>query len=666
MPDLGRELLDGVAQTSRQLTAQVADVADLLANVVDGIGSSDPAASASIDFLRTWAEQARASVPPGPMRGRERHPLDRLVDGLGLSPAERRLVLLAGLAEEHEGLAGTLRSLHPLGEPRPTVGLSALVLGEEGVGRAEVRRLLGAGAAVRHGVLRLSGSAALFERSLSLPDPLWEVLHGVDTAPKGAQRLLLDPAPAGLDGWLDHELVRQAARVVRDGLTATVVVAAAEERIAISRVAALLESVGAQGFAVRVDPGRSVAEAADQAVVQATIRGAVPVLVLVRATGEPDSPGPGRGDLGDLLGPVILCAPAGSVRLDGSRPVLVLPVAPVSDVKRQLAWRAMLPGVDDTVAAELGAQLPLDPAWVATVARDLRAAGQQPTLANASAALRRRTGAVLPPGVELTTPQVAWGRLVLPEEAGFQLRDAVSRLVHQGRVLEDWQMRRTARAHRGARLLLSGPPGTGKSLAAEALATAAQTDLMRVDLSQIVSKWLGETEKNLAATFDAAERTRAVLLLDEADALFGSRTEISDAHDRYANLETAYLLQRLDTFDGLLVLTTNLRHNIDAAFLRRMDFVVDVPLPDLAGRRELWQLHLPHGHVDDDVDLDVLARMYPVSGGWIRNAALAAAFAAAAAGDRLHEHHLIAAVRREYAKVALPFPGEPPRRHHEH
>jgi SpoVK/Ycf46/Vps4 family AAA+-type ATPase len=216
-------------------------------------------------------------------------------------------------------------------------------------------------------------------------------------------------------------------------------------------------------------------------------------------------------------------------------------------------------------------------------------------------------------------------------------------------------------------MLLTGLPGTGKSLAAEAVATAAGTDLMRVDLSQIVSKWLGETEKNLAATFDAAERTRSVLLLDEADALFGTRTEISDAHDRYANLETAYLLQRLDRFDGLLVLTTNLRHNIDAAFLRRMDFVVELPLPDEPGRRALWLLHLPDGRAGDDLDLDVLARMYPVPGGWIRNAALAGAFTAAADGSAgIRQSHLIAAVRREYAKAALPFPGEPPRRRDDH
>jgi SpoVK/Ycf46/Vps4 family AAA+-type ATPase len=364
---------------------------------------------------------------------------------------------------------------------------------------------------------------------------------------------------------------------------------------------------------------------------------------------------------------VIICATTGSVQLDGARPVLALPATPVAADQRRLAWRAMLPGLDEATAADLTARLPLDPAWIATVAGDVQIAGQDPTLPSASAALRRRTGAVLPLGVELTTPDVPWTRLVLPEEASLQLRDAVARITHQGTVLDDWRMGRTARAHRGTRLLLTGLPGTGKSLAAEVLATAAHTDLMRVDLSQIVSKWLGETEKHLAATFDAAERIQAVLLLDEADALFGNRTEISDAHDRYANLETAYLLQRLDTFDGLLVLTTNLRHNIDAAFLRRMDFVVEVPLPDLAGRRELWALHLPAGHVAADVDLDVLARMYPVPGGWIRNAALAAAFAAAAGHEAcIHQHHLIATVRREYAKAALPFPGEPPRRRDEH
>jgi SpoVK/Ycf46/Vps4 family AAA+-type ATPase len=183
-----------------------------------------------------------------------------------------------------------------------------------------------------------------------------------------------------------------------------------------------------------------------------------------------------------------------------------------------------------------------------------------------------------------------------------------------------------------------------------------------VDVSRLVSKWLGDTEKHLAAAFDAAERTQAVLLLDEADALFGTRTEISDANDRYANLETAYLLQRLDRFDGLVILTTNLRANIDAAFIRRMDFVVEFPVPDANGRRELWNRHLPPAVLAEDVDLPALARLYPVPGGWIRNAAIAAAYAAAEAGDLISQVHLVAAMQREYAKAALRFPGEPPRK----
>jgi SpoVK/Ycf46/Vps4 family AAA+-type ATPase len=223
-------------------------------------------------------------------------------------------------------------------------------------------------------------------------------------------------------------------------------------------------------------------------------------------------------------------------------------------------------------------------------------------------------------------------------------------------------MRGRAHAVSGARLLLSGPPGTGKSLAAAAVATALETDLLVVDVSRIVSKWLGETEKNLSAVFDAAERTQAVLLLDEADALFATRTEVGDAHDRYANLETAYLLQRLDRFEGLVILTSNLRGNIDVAFVRRMDFVVEFPLPDSELRRELWRLHLPADQLDPDVNVDALARLYAVPGAWVRNCAVAAAYTAAAGGGPVHQSHLVAAMRREFAKAGLSFPGEPQRR----
>jgi SpoVK/Ycf46/Vps4 family AAA+-type ATPase len=212
-------------------------------------------------------------------------------------------------------------------------------------------------------------------------------------------------------------------------------------------------------------------------------------------------------------------------------------------------------------------------------------------------------------------------------------------------------------------MLFAGPPGTGKTLAAEVLAHALSVDLMVVDISRVVSKWIGETEKNLAEVFDAAERTQAVLVFDEADALFGKRTEVSDAHDRYANLETAYLLQRLERLEGMAILATNLRQNVDAAFLRRIEFVVDFDVPALAERRRLWHCHLPPGApLDPDVDLDELASLYPIVGGVVRNAAVAAGFLAATQAQPISRAHLIHAIRREYEKHGRPFPGHPPAR----
>jgi SpoVK/Ycf46/Vps4 family AAA+-type ATPase len=200
--------------------------------------------------------------------------------------------------------------------------------------------------------------------------------------------------------------------------------------------------------------------------------------------------------------------------------------------------------------------------------------------------------------------------------------------------------------------------------------------LLIVDLSRVVSKWIGETEKNLAEVFNCAEqRARSVLLFDEADALFGKRTEISDAHDRYANLETAYLLSRLERFEGLTILSTNLRRNIDPAFMRRLEFIVDFDLPDRDQRLAIWKCHVPDASLlADDVDLAELASHYPLVGGLIRNAAVAAAFLAAAedegfadpAGEvsrrdfqRITRAHLLRAIQREYEKVGQAFPGLP-------
>jgi SpoVK/Ycf46/Vps4 family AAA+-type ATPase len=343
--------------------------------------------------------------------------------------------------------------------------------------------------------------------------------------------------------------------------------------------------------------------------------------------------------------------------------VLTVPLGPLASDDHRRAWSQNLPHLRP-LASTLAARHPLDPALTAVVAADLRNGyqlGVHTQLADVSAAIRNRAGISLPTGVSLSSPAVTWDHLVLPPEPAQQLRDAVSRLDHQRRVLQDWGFGEQLRAGRGVRMLFTGPPGTGKSLAAAAVARAAQTDLLLVDVARLVSKWIGETEKNLAGAFDVAERTQAVLLLDEADVLFGTRTQIKDSNDRYANLETAYLLQRMDTFDGLVVLTSNLRQNIDAAFLRRVDFLVEFGMPDAEQRARLWRLHLPErARLAEDVDLDVLARMYPVPGAWIRNGALGAAFLAAPGDGPITRAHLLCALRREYAKAMRPYPGEPP------
>jgi SpoVK/Ycf46/Vps4 family AAA+-type ATPase len=281
-------------------------------------------------------------------------------------------------------------------------------------------------------------------------------------------------------------------------------------------------------------------------------------------------------------------------------------------------------------------------------------------LVDVAEAVRARSGAVVGGAVQLVRPTAGWDQLVLPPAKLAQLREAVDRLLHQRRVLDDWRFLDGRPGARGVRALFTGPPGTGKTFSAEVLANALAVDLLVVDLSRVVSKWIGETEKNLAEVFTAAEKARAVLLFDEADALFGKRTEVSDAHDRYANLETAYLLSRLERFEGLALLATNLRQNLDAAFTRRLEFVIDFDEPGRAERLALWRCHLPaDAPIAPDVSLPELANAYPLVGALIKNAAVAAAFLAAADGRPIDRDHLLHAIEREYQKAGKAFPGPP-------
>ncbi|WP_405815221.1 ATP-binding protein [Streptomyces sp. NBC_01390] len=247
-------------------------------------------------------------------------------------------------------------------------------------------------------------------------------------------------------------------------------------------------------------------------------------------------------------------------------------------------------------------------------------------------------------------PEAAWGDLVLHERQTSVLREIVAHVRQRPTVHQEWGFAATLRRGLGVTALFAGGSGTGKTLAAEVMAKELGLDLFVVDLSQVVSKYIGETEKNLRRVFDAAERGGALLLFDEADALFGKRSEVKDSHDRYANLEVSYLLMRMEAYRGLAILTTNMKKALDTAFLRRIRFVVDFPFPAEHERAEIWRRVLPPQAPVKDIDAALLAQL-TVAGGSIRNIALSGAFLAAEEGDRLQMRHMLAAARTEYLKL---------------
>ena len=247
-----------------------------------------------------------------------------------------------------------------------------------------------------------------------------------------------------------------------------------------------------------------------------------------------------------------------------------------------------------------------------------------------------------------------WDDLVLPAQQVQTLHDIAVHVHQRLRVYETWGFARKSARGLGISVLFTGPSGTGKTMAAEVLANELHLDLYRIDLSQVVSKYIGETEKNLRRVFDAAEDGGSILLFDEADALFGKRSEVKDSHDRYANIEVSYLLQRMEAYRGLAILTTNLKEALDTAFLRRIRFVVQFPFPNAAQRAEIWQRVFPVDTPTEGLNLAKLARLN-VAGGNIRNIAIYAAFLAADAGEPVRMNHLLRAARAEYAKLERPL-----------
>ncbi len=352
-------------------------------------------------------------------------------------------------------------------------------------------------------------------------------------------------------------------------------------------------------------------------------------------------------------------AVAGREPLAGVRRTLVrLDVERPRPAEQSFLWRSALgplAGALNGRLESLAQQFSLGaPAIVAACAA---AADAQPAAADAGElfkalwdACRAQARPRLDDLAQRITPVATWEDLVLPERELQVLREIAVHVRQRARVYDEWGFAAKSSRGLGISALFAGPSGTGKTMAAEVLANELHLDLYRIDLSQVVSKYIGETEKNLRRVFDAAESGGSILLFDEADALFGKRSEVKDSHDRYANIEVSYLLQRMEAYRGLAILTTNMKSALDPAFLRRIRFVVSFPFPDAAQRAEIWRRVFPPGVPREGLEIERLARLN-VAGGNIRNVALYAAFLAAEEGTPVRMAHLLRAARVEYAKL---------------
>ncbi len=396
---------------------------------------------------------------------------------------------------------------------------------------------------------------------------------------------------------------------------------------------------------------------------EAALTGALPVL----SVDGPEGGAAATGLAGRLRHALLWLGTADErlAALPGARRVLRFEVqhADAACAGRSLAarWRetAGQDADDCAVLAELdraAVQFRLGPAALTGIAERLDVVPATERAAAVWPAAREAARGGLDALAQRIDSRASFEDLVLPTGQMGMLRDIARHLRHRERVFSEWGFGAKRRLGQGLVALFAGESGTGKTLAAEAIANEVELDLYRVDLATLVSKYIGETEKNLKRLFDAAEASGAVLLFDEADALFGKRSEVKDSHDRYANIEVAYLLQRVEAYRGLAILTTNMRGALDRAFLRRIRFIVTFPFPDAAAREQIWRRQLPAQAPTGAIDFAALARLN-LAGGNIRGVALAAAFKAADRSLAIDQGLLLEAAREELAKLEKPVNG---------
>jgi len=621
--------------------------------------------------------------------------LRRLASTFGLSPVDVELLLLVlapDLDSRFEKLYGYLND--DVTRRRATIGLAIEMAGLPPASGLARQRLSPAGPLVAHELVTIEDPARPFlTRSLQVPDRVAAHLLGDDSPDPALVDLL---APASPEAAPDAEPLARA-------IAAGAGLAYLKERPGASGrslAAAALARAGRPVLAVdlsRLGQAEEVAAVARIAVREAMLRGAGllagPVEALadrgpqaVRAFAEPDPPSLTARESSDSDGgvaagdrPPVLLVGKRSWEPAWSRivPVLV-DVDPPTGGERARLWRQWLAALDgrgpvaevakitdgagitdldgDDGPADITVHFRLTPEQVhrAATAATLQAAadGQNVSANHLRAGARAQNAAGLEALARRIEPDVGWDDLVLPPPTLTGLQELAARARHRERVIDEWGLRPGGGRGRGITALFAGDSGTGKTMSAEVIAGELGLDLYSINLATVVDKYVGETEKNLERIFGEADGINGVLLFDEADALFGKRSEVRDAHDRYANIEVAYLLQRMESFDGLAVLSTNLRANLDEAFARRLDAVIDFPLPEPEYRRVLWDRCLGSSVPrDDDVDLEFAAARFELSGGNIRSIAITAAYFAAETGRPIGMLDLMRATQREYRKL---------------
>ena len=347
-----------------------------------------------------------------------------------------------------------------------------------------------------------------------------------------------------------------------------------------------------------------------------------------------------------------------------SRPSVVLQIDRPGPPEQRALWEHALGPLAASLNGQLeavAAQFPFDVVDIERAGRSVRAGAALAAQSKDGAgepnlglllweACRAETRRPLDSCAQRIETRARWDDIVLPDAQAWTLREISAHVRQRARVYDTWGFAARSLRGLGITALFAGPSGTGKTLAAEIVARELSLDLYRIDLSRVVSKYIGETEKNLRRVFDAAEEGGAVLLFDEADALFGKRSEVRDSHDRYANIEVSYLLQRMEAYRGLAILTTNMRAALDTAFLRRLRFVVTFPFPDASLRARIWARIFPPQTPTEELDVSKLARLN-LAGGNIRNIALNAAFLAADRNEPVRMGHLLQSTRSEYLKI---------------